>query len=93
MVSNFIAGFKQGMGCCATVANAVAGNDKEICNYYMRVDTITTSVISLSEKHVNHDFLRTQPPVADKTDEFWCDQNCKVGNLILLCFSRCNNLF
>ena len=80
MVSNFIGGKAHGVGCCAKAADEVLDRDKEICEYYRKVDVNTVSQVSLAEKHVDHQQLKSHPLVDNQTDVYVCNKDCKVGN-------------
>ena len=83
LVSSNIDGKGQGSGCCFGVANQVPEADKEICEYYRRVDVNTPSQISLTERHVNATLLESYPLVDSKNDVYFCNQECKVGNYLI----------
>ena len=87
LVSSFIGGKGQGSGCCFGVANEVPDADKEICEYYHRVDVKNTpSQISLTENHVNATLSESYPLVDSQTDVYTCNQECKVSNYLISYF-------
>jgi len=77
LVTNYIAGFRKGSGCCNKQANALGVNDREICLSLLSVDENIISKVSITDKFCPKDFIKAQPSTGEP-GVYWCNANCKA---------------